>query len=159
MSNVKIEVPTGYTVDEEASTFTNIVFKKDTVVKSWEELVTVHGWYISYKGFPRSTQADTGSKDKDYVAKSKQIWATKGQAEAYIAMAQLSQLLKHVNGDWVPNWKDYHSNNYVIGYYEDNIAINSYSATQHFLAFEIEESRNQFLKNHRALIEQAKPLL
>ena len=158
MSNVKIEVPTGYTVDEEASTFTNIVFKKDTVVKSWEELVTVHGWYISYKGFPRSTQADTGSKDKDYVAKSKQIWATKGQAEAYIAMAQLSQLLKAYNGDWIPDWED-SSPKDIITFIGFDLEVKSTSVYRQFLAFPVGTLSTHFLEHHRRLIETAKPLL
>ena len=74
-------------------------FKKE--VKSWEDLKEIKGWEIC---------CDTDDVVSiGYVSTSKynqMVWATKEQAEASIAMAQLSQLMKYYNGDWVADWED-----------------------------------------------------
>ena len=49
MKSVQIEVPQGYEIDQDKSTFTNIVFrpiKEKELPKTWEELQRVEGCYV-----------------------------------------------------------------------------------------------------------------
>ena len=45
---MKIQVPEGYEIDKENSTFEKIVFKKveNELPKSWEDLMTVKGYCV-----------------------------------------------------------------------------------------------------------------
>lgn len=45
---LKIEVPDGYEIDKEKSTFEKIIFKKveKELPKSWEELKIISGYYL-----------------------------------------------------------------------------------------------------------------
>ena len=120
--------------------------------KSWEELEGVSGYYI-----------DDNSKiefRRNHIThkSNRNIFSTKEQAEASIALAQLSQLMKVYNGDWVADWKS-NKDKHVIYFNEDNLikSINNYNSR--FLSFKDEKTRDLFLENFRELIETAKPLL
>ena len=84
--NLKIQVPEGYEIDKENSTFDEIVFKKieDNLPKSWEELKIVGGYYVS--GSSNIVYFD-GVNDIN-----KNLFPTKEEAEACLALAQLCQL-------------------------------------------------------------------
>lgn len=41
---LKIQVPEGYEIDKENSTFENIVFKRKELPKSWEDLGAIRGF-------------------------------------------------------------------------------------------------------------------
>ena len=108
--------------------------KKEVEVKYWEGLKGIEGYYIS-------NHSDIHSAENAETHKSnRNIWATKEQAEACLAMSQLSQLLKDVNGDWVP----------------DEIYDSGYPP---FLVFKTPRIKYAFLKVHKELIKQARPLL
>lgn len=86
------------------------------------------------------------------------VFRTCGQAEAVIALAQLSQLMAIYNDGWVPCYngkEEYYtiliSNNVPIAGTTRNAA--------RFLVFKSEKLRNEFLKHFRDLIMQTKPLL
>ena len=152
MKTINVEIKTEKERDNLIKQLQEMEFKKE--VKSWEDLEEIKGWEIC---------CDTDDVVSiGYVSTSKynqMVWATEEQAKASIAMAQLSQLMKYYNGDWVPDWSDDHTNKYTIEYFEYEIALNYYQNAQKFLSFPTEEKRDTFLKNHIDLIEQAKPLL
>ncbi len=89
---------------------------------------------------------------------NRNVFVTKEQAEASIALAQLSQLKKVYNNNWEP---DYNDNTYkcVLQFSKDEIILESYIGYQHFLTFKTSEIRDKFLTNFRDLIKIAKPLL
>jgi len=142
VNELNIKVPKGYIVDEENSSFTCIKFKKEEKkqVTCWEELKTINGYFI-----------DKGTT-------TKRLFATKEQAETCIALAMLSQLMKDVNGDWIPDWTE-EVKKFVIQFDKDNILKNWYYTFSYFLAFPTAEIRDRFLENHKELIIKAKPLL
>ena len=47
----KIQVPEGYEIDRENSTFENIIFRKAErkLPKAWKDLLFVEGWFIDAK--------------------------------------------------------------------------------------------------------------
>jgi hypothetical protein len=123
---------------------------KKKLPKTWEELEKVCGWF------------DTGDSVvvKSDVCKTKptnkNIFATKEQAEASIALAQLSQLREVYRNGWKPEkGVDIH----VIAFYENKIATTVYLYGDIFLSVQSIEVRDEFLENFRELIEQAKPLM
>ena len=151
MKNFKIEIPVGYEIDKEKSTFENIVFKEvDKLPKKWEELKDIKGFFVD---------DDSIICDADCVVEeeNKNLFATKEQAEASVALAQLSQLMKVYNGGWVPDWTD-DNKKYVIYFYKNKIGLGCCN-TQRFLSFKTEEIGEEFLKNFEDLILTAQPLL
>lgn len=151
---MKIQVPEGYEIDKENSTFEKIVFKRKELPKSWEDLITVKGYCVT-----------TFSKIEDcceecYTYKeNKNIFPTREEAEACLALAQLCQLRDRYNDGWKPDWKDYEQFKWCIVFFKDNIRVAEYLFIKKMLAFKTEELRDKFLENFRDLIETAKPLL
>ena len=121
--------------------------------KCWEELGTVSGWYADDDSQVSKTIINHPANENN-----KNVWATKEQAEASLAMSQLSQLMRQVNGDWKPDWVG-NGDKYVIYYFDGGINTAAFMDGHCFLSFETAKIRNTFLENHRELIEQAKPLL
>ena len=154
MKSVQIEVPQGYEIDQDKSTFTNIVFrpiKEKELPKTWEELQRVEGWYVNGGSDLRSTESAANSINRN-------VFVTKEQAEAAVALAQLSQLREIYRKGWKPNWKE-DSLKYVINTYKEMFTVETYYHTRHFLAFQSREVRGEFLHNFKDLIQTASPLL
>ena len=120
--------------------------------KSWEELETVKGYYVSTKSKLISDEGDTFNYNRN-------IFATKEQAEASIALAQLTQLMKAYNGDWVADWRGANKYKWSLFFIKEEISIRSLTVSNRFLAFKSEDLAEQFLENFKDLIETAKPLL
>ena len=89
---------------------------------------------------------------------TKNIRTTKEKAEASLAKSQLDQWMKKANDWWVPNWTD-NKHKFII--YVSKLEVYKWITRleQYFLSFKTQEIRDQFLKDRRKLIEQAKPLL
>lgn len=79
-------------------------------------------------------------------------------AEAYAVLPQLIRLRDEYNEGWKPDWKDNHIK-YVLDCWEDVIVTARGNRLKRLLSFKTEEIRDKFLKNHRDLIEIAKPFL
>jgi hypothetical protein len=122
--------------------------------KSWEELGKISGWYVTSNSFVNNLIMGL-SEDEERC----NLFATKEQAEASIALAQLSQLMKVYNSDWVANWCDAEQIKHCIEFYNGEIFKDAYNGTQKFLSFKDAETRDLFLKNFEQLILTAKPLL
>jgi len=149
MKTLKIEIPDGYEIDTEKSTFEQIVFKeiKKELPKSWEELEDASGYY------PNSSAPIFSKNTKKY----KLYFKTKEQAQASIALAKLSQLREVYRQGWKPE-----SNagvKYSIRKIEQKLEIINYYEIRYFLSFQSEEIAEEFLNNFKDLIEEASPLL
>jgi hypothetical protein len=126
---------------------------KKKLPKSWEELPEIDGWY-----FDNHCHIDNVIS---LAAKNtnKNVFATKEQAEAAIAMAQLSQLMKVYNDGWEADW----SNNFCVKcnllYVKNELVVRSDVDVKRFLTFKDKETAELFLENFTELINQAKPLL
>lgn len=154
MKEMKITPPEGYEVDTENSTFESIKFKpiKKGLPKSWEELEEISGYWVN-----QNSKA-ANILDRPAVDIHRNIFPTKEEAEASIALAQLCQLRDRYNDGWKPNWRD-GTNKYCISFYDDNLQFESWGNYRKTLSFKSAELRDEFLENFRDLIEKAKPLL
>lgn len=152
---MKIQVPEGYEIDKENSTFEKIVFKKEErkLPKSWEELHLIKGWFVENgSGVHEFGNCFTTSKNRN-------LFPTKEEAEACVALAQLCQLRDIYNEGWKPNWAMYKTEKWCIEVVNYKITKNTYYTIHRVLAFKTKELRDKFLENFRDLIEIAKPLL
>ena len=158
---MKIQVPEGYEIDKENSTFEKIVFKKEErkLPKSWEELHLIKGWFVENgSGVHEFGNCFTTSKNRN-------LFPTKEEAEACVALAQLCQLRDRYNDGWKPDWENRVQNKFIIYIHPDNeilfdkISANTHAISRHLLTFKTEELRDEFLENFKDLIETAKPLL
>ena len=150
---MKIQAPEGYEIDKEKSTFEKIVFKKikKELAESWEELETIKGSYINnysricdFRGF---TKED-----------NKNVFPTKEEAAACLALAQLCQLRDRYNDGWKPDWEDFTMKSSI--YFHKEIATGGENRNERaVLFFRTSKLRDEFLENFRDLIEIAKPLL
>nr|DAQ90028.1 MAG TPA: hypothetical protein [Caudoviricetes sp.] len=151
---LKIQVPEGYEIDKEKSTFEKIVFKKveNELPKSWEDLYEVGGWFVDF----HSDVVTSGSmRTADSV---KNRFPTKEEAEACVALAQLCQLRDRYNDGWKPDWTDFTMKPSI--YFHKDIATTGENRSERtILYFRSEKIRDEFLENFGDLIKKAKPLL
>jgi hypothetical protein len=150
----KIEIPEGYEIDKEKSSFKEIIFKKIEIKlpKTWEEFCEQNSvnnpeYYImGYTSvFPRN---------RDYFV-DKTLLSTKENAEAHLALIQLHRLRDVYRQGWT-RYPDGHC--YTIIVERDTLYVSD-CYQQRFLSFQSLEIAEEFLKNFRALIETAKDLI
>ena len=150
----KVQIPEGYEIDKENSTFEYIKYKKvkSEYPKSWEEAFVgnnVYGYWIISSGKIKVA-------NKTALRDDKNTFKYEEQAESALAYAQLTQLmaLPCFNGDWKPNWTS--SNNekkYGISFYNNKYDIESTYTWHYFLAFKSEEKAKIFLELYKDLID------
>ena len=154
---LKINIPEGYEIDKEKSTFEEIVFKKvedlfSKLPKTWEEYCSLmKGKIVHHTNF-------------DYIIlqsfeDAHNMFSTKERAKQFIALGQLIQLRDY----WVSNWKD-DSNNSVAVIYNLNGEIKnmglSHKQSLNFpLTFPTIEMAQKFIKCFKNLINEACPLI
>lgn len=125
---------------------------KKELPKSWEDMKDIKGYYVNLESCPEIVDGLTYEDNKH-------IFATKEQAEASIALAQLSQLREVYRNGWVPDQGDDDTFKYCIEFYDNKIYKDTYTNAAQFLSFQDEETRDLFLENFKDLIETAKPLM
>ena len=147
---VKIEVPKGYEIDRQKSTFEKIVFKNiPENPKTWEEYCKRTKGYTSYYGDPIDDNTHETKFSKFYNE-----FSTKERAKQYIALGRLLQLRDY----WVKHseFKDavaiYTWNEGVIDTYKCN-------TNDCALTFPTQEMADKFIECFKDLINEACPLV
>ena len=147
---LKIEVPQGYEIDRQKSTFEKIVFKKiPENPKTWEEYCKLT------KGISSNyANATTNMVYKDRYTGAYNEFATKERAEQFIALGKLLQLRDY----WV---KGYNAFRYAVyGNRFDGTAICGWLENTHYpLTFPTKEMAEEFKECFSDLIKQAFPLV
>ena len=154
--SISIEVPDGYEIDSEKSTFTNIVFKPivSKCPKSWEDAFiggSICGYLVNVLSDVKEVKV---GRFASYVAKK--VFKTENQAKSALAYAQIMQLmaLPCYNGDWIPDWENRNEVKY-FPYRANNIILSGivYTEFQH-IAFKSYNIYKDFLENHEDLLRQ-----
>ena len=114
-------------------------------VKRWKDLCEVSGWYVSNQSKVYEMRYSLVTQER------RNIFAKKTQAEGVLAMAQLSQLMKDVNGDWTPDWSN-DDVKFTIECRYGKLDYNTHFKTARFLAFPTKEICDKFAEDHRELI-------
>lgn len=155
IKEVTIEIPEGFEIDKENSSFDKIVFKKkeNVLPKKWEDLIDVKGYFID----------GTDNIIENYYCRcseyNKNVYPTRELAEATLALSQLLQLRDVYNDGWVADWKRSTETKYGIIVRNDYITIENYCNTNRVLHFKTKKLRDEFFNNFKDLLEIAKPLL
>ena len=144
---VKIEVPQGYEIDKEKSTFEKIVFKKiPEKPKTWEDYCKLT------KGSRSNYATTTNMVNKDRYTGTYNEFTTKERAEQFIALGKLLQLRDY----WVGDWKRNSDNIYVI---YKNVIIAAVHNNDFPLTFPTREMAKEFKNCFEDLIKEAYPLV
>ena len=159
MKELKIDIPEGYEIDKENSTFERIVFKKKhTCPKSWEEFCKNTPINIEYY-LNRDSSIRTilvGPRDCN---DDKSLCETKEEAEAFLALMQLKRLWH----EYVDNYSEKVDNYYYIYRFSsidscDFKVSEVCSRRKYLFKFPSRELALEFLNNFRYLFIEASPL-
>lgn len=150
---LKIEIPQGYEIDRQKSTFEKIVFKKiPENPKTWEDYCKLtKGSHSNY------ANATTNMVYKDRHTGAYNEFTTKERAEQFVALGKLLQLRDY----WVGNWKN-NSNDLIYVIYNDEIKIDRIGAVyceNYPLTFPTKEMAEKFKNCFEDLIKEAYPLV
>lgn len=113
---LKIQVPEGYEIDKENSTFECIKLRpiKRLTYEDVAKKLFCHNecWYINeYANINRCCVGVTEAVSKNPINCTSQK-----QAAKLLAINRMMNVAKYLNGDWSPNWGD-NSSKYFIAYY------------------------------------------
>lgn len=120
-NQLTINIPEGYEIDKENSTFKCIKFKpieKYLTYKEIAEKLNKDTCFFIAKGKIKS-YAQYASYDNPGVANSYR------QIEKILAINQLMNIAKYYNGDWKPNWSNSKENKFCIkfDYHKDRLYV------------------------------------
>lgn len=153
-----IEPKNGKVIDLENSDLSvgKIVFKKKEkeLPTKWEDLKKLKGYYVN-------DLSEIFYLRNANMTISKNLFPTKAEAEACLALSQLCQLRDAYNGEPLADWCDWSfpKMKFVIYFDENEIFTTEHFYTSSCLAFKTRELRDKFLENFEDLILTAKPLL
>ena len=108
---IKIEIPEGYEVDKEKSTFERIVFKPKK--ESYKD-VCRKLFYKKKVYYPNRYGNIVSSKLNEIRYEDLNNCTSEKQAKKLLAINQLMNIAKYLNGDWKPNWNDYEESKYTL---------------------------------------------
>ena len=156
---LKINIPEGYEIDKERSTFEEIVFKKvknpfSKLPKTWKEYRNCTRRNTSYFLCNPLESIKVSSFSGVYNE-----FSTEERVKQYVALGKLLQLHDY----WVGNWKN-DSNNFVNVIYNLNGEIKnmglSHKQSLNFpLTFPTIEMAQKFIECFKDLINEAYPLI
>lgn len=154
---LKINIPEGYEVDKEKSTFEEIVFKKvedpfSKLPKTWREYRNCTMGYKSYF-WDNSLESHSISSFSGVYSE----FSTEERVKQYVALGKLIQLRDY----WTNNWKSDGSS--FIVYTErlqpQLIQVGMVRGTNYPLAFPTEQMAEKFKECFNDLLVEASPLL
>lgn len=138
---LKINIPEGYEIDKENSTFTCIKFKKKLEeVNTWKDLPNIEGYFIN-------PDSNIVFINDEYICDiNKNIFISERYAKSALALAQISQLMPYYGGEITEKeWKNVRLKKYGVLLYNSKIVTNIYYDTKQMIGFHTEEQVNKFL--------------
>lgn len=144
MKELKIEIPEGYEIDKEKSSFEKIVFKKKVEINCWEDLKRVSGVYITDNSCFVPTPVGLVKPHNHNV------FLNEKYAKSALALAQISQLLPYYDTDvdWTTN-----NEKWCITRVGNKIEVRSWGSIHHVLAFNTKSEAIRFLKHNEQLVK------
>lgn len=153
---LKIEIPQGYEIDKEKSTFEKIVFKKTDPLsglpKTWEE------YFECEKRGSKQFYSDISSSS---FSGAYCEFPSKERVKQYIALGKLLQLRDYWVGDWKPDLPNFNDSVFAVFYSDisENIEIYRTTYSNYPLTFPTTKMANEFVNCFEDLIKEAYPLV
>ena len=150
---LKINIPEGYEIDKENSTFEEIIFKKvedpfSELPKTWEEYCKQTKEYVSYFG------SNPDSIIKSWFEGSYNEFITEERVRQYVTLGKLLQLRDY----WVKGYSEFRYA--VYGDRLDGTAICDWRDNiNHPLTFPTREMAQKFVECFKDLMKEAHPLI
>lgn len=149
--SIKVDIPEGYEICKEESTFENIVLKKKEDRR--EKLGKIAGCYISVTSdIIKILQLEEAS------LKNRNFYPTKELAEASLAISELLQYYFKDYKDYSPDFTDKNSK-YIICVIKNIVSIQQTENKNATFVFPDYKTAYNFYNIHKDLFELAKPLL
>lgn len=117
-------------------------------VEKYSDLEIIKGWYIDDFDCDILYEGNLHSKKEG----SKCVFTTEALAKSSLAKAQLSQLMKQFNGDWVADWGNPEQVKRTIHRHGNMCCRSKECNTYHFLSFDSDKKSNEFHELHEDLI-------
>lgn len=137
---IKINIPKGYEIDEENSTFSYIKFKKKSKeINIWKDIRYIEGCFISSDSEIRELKTPKDNCDKN-------IFISEKYAKSALALAQISQLLPYYGGEITD--KEWKNDEWKYSVTIDNKGVIKSTSIVHLkeiIAFHTAEQRDKFL--------------
>ena len=147
---LKIEIPQGYEIDRQKSTFEKIIFKKiPENPKTWEDYCKLTRNKFSFYAKPNNT-----INTDYYYCGSFNEFSTKERAEQFIALGKLLQLRDY----WVKGSK-FKDAVGIFTWSEGGIVTHNCDIDDCALTFPTQEMADKFINCFRDLIIKASPLV
>ena len=151
IKELKINIPEGYEIDKENSTFECIKFKpvKKSKFSDYDCTYPISGYYVYDGTTCHLPGAPNGTCHKD-------VFATEKYAKSALAMAQISQIIANDGrfGGVIDNeWRNYAIGKYCILRYDNKLMKDVLQHTYHLLAFHTAEQRDLFLEENEQLVK------
>lgn len=154
---IEIEVPDGHKAVYDKNT-QKIEIVKVELPKTWEEYCKQNP-IVDWEYFINecSEIGEIRKREKNPETDKSTI-QTKDMAEAFIALMQLVQLRDCYRQGWTPNWSQPYKRYCIYCEYNRVFPFDN-TFNSRVLSFQSKEIRDEFLKNFKDLIEQAKELI
>lgn len=117
---IKIEIPEGYEVDKEKSTFERVVFKPKR--ESYEDVC--RKLFYKKKVYYPDEYGDVISSELDEIRyKDLNNCTSENQSKKLLAINQLMNVAKYLNEDWKPDWNNDNERKFTIYINKNNTKI------------------------------------
>lgn len=125
---VKIQVPEGYEIDEENSTFKCIKFKPIKKVETYDDVarelfLNKNAYFIDTYGRVSNIIPKNDYNDFNNCV-------TEKQAEKLLAINQLMNVAHYLNEGWKPDWRDFYQHKSYLYIRDGNIKVDCTVAIQ-----------------------------
>lgn len=136
---IKINIPEGYEIDKEHSTFECIKFKKKAKkINVWKDITYVTGFYINNSDVITNYSGKPCKFNKD-------VYLTERHTKAALALAQISQLMPYYGGEITDEeWKN-NKRKFTIVAYNGEIKPFTNVNNKVLIAFHTEQQRTEFM--------------
>lgn len=153
MKDLKIEIPSGYVVDEENSNLLQGIIKfKQVEIKTFDDLIKskqeVNGFWISYDSIIYSYENNVLHECH------KNVFIDEKHAKSALAMAQISQLMPYYGGAITDEeWSDINMDKHILRRISNRVEAVTMTATFSLLAFHAEWQRDAFYNINNRLVK------
>lgn len=142
MEEIKINIPEGYEVDKENSTFECIKFKKKIEVNTWQDIPKLQGFYILEDSTIK--ELDPFYHNMRAMRENTNVFINRKYAKSALALAQISQLMPYYGGEITD--EEWEKDNYKYAIEVSNGKIyESWCKTKHLIAFHTKGQLQKFL--------------
>lgn len=140
---IKINIPEGYEIDKEHSTFECIKFKKKIRVNTWQDIPKLQGFYTL--GDSEIVELDEVCHNVLPTNENRNVFLNKKYLRAALALAQISQLMPYYGGEITKEeWKNTNFK-YCVGVGKKELDLYPTIHQKELVVFHTTEQRDRFI--------------